>query len=278
MTVFGRRRRRGAADQGAHDQATEPAYDATDEAFPDDGVAAAPDEAAGGPAGRPRGPWDVSEVDPEGDLVDLGGLLVPVQPGMELRAEVADERVVAVTLVLGSSALRVQPYAAPRTLGIWDELRIEIAAGITQQGGLVDEADGPFGPELRAQVPVQLPGGQRGMQAARFLGVDGPRWFLRGVITGQGAVDPQQAGPVEALFGQLVVVRGTQPMAPRDPIPLTLPAQPGDQALDGPAGQPAEQLADQPGQHPADEPAGRPPRDARSLNPFERGPEITETR
>jgi hypothetical protein len=261
MVVFGRRRRRGAADQSPDDRTPDHAYD--DALEISDGDEALPT----GEPGRPRGPWDVSEVTPGDDLVDLGGLLVPVHPGMELRADVVDDRVVAVTLVLASSALQVQPYAAPRTLGIWDELRIEIAAGITQQGGLVDEADGPFGPELRAQVPVQLPSGQRGMQAARFLGVDGPRWFLRGVITGQAAVDPRQAEPIESLFGGLVVVRGTDPMAPRDPIQLTLPAQAGDQPPDATA---AEQ--------PPGEPGRRPSYDVRGMDPFERGPEITETR
>jgi hypothetical protein len=257
--VFRRRRRGSAPDlagRGA-DSAADSDEDLAEEVLWDEGVTGEPAR---------RGPWDVSEVEPDGELVDLGGLLVPVRPGMELRADIADDRVVAVTLVLGESSLRVQPYAAPRTWGIWEEVRIEIAAGITQQGGVVDETEGPFGPELRAQVPVQLPNGRRGLQAARFLGVDGPRWFLRGVITGQGAVDPEQAGPVESLFADLVVVRGGDPMAPRDPIPLRLPAQPAPPAAEQPG---------EPGQQPGDRPAAA---DYRTLNPFVRGPEITEIR
>jgi Protein of unknown function (DUF3710) len=207
-----------------------------------------------------RGPWDASEVVLGDDLVDLGGLLVPAQPGMQLRAEVADDRVLAVSMILGGSALQVQPYAAPRTLGIWEEVRSEIAAGITQQGGLVDEVEGPFGPELQAQVPVQLPGGRRGMQAARYLGVDGPRWFLRGVITGAAAAQPGSAAPIEDVFARLVVVRGSDPMAPRDPIPLRRPQQ-----LGGPPDVPADHDV-----------APGPRRD--DLNPFRRGPEITEIR
>jgi hypothetical protein len=258
VTVFGRRRDR--ARNRRDDSAGETAAD-RDEWIPDDepgwgDESAEAYEAQTEPGGRRQGPWDISEVAPGDDLVDLGGLLVPVRPGMELRADVADDRVVAVTLLLGSSALRVQPYAAPRTMGIWGEVRIEIAAGITQQGGVVDEVTGPFGPELRAQVPASLPHGQRGFQTARFLGVDGPRWFLRGVITGEGAIDPQQAGPIESLFADLVVVRGGDPMAPRDPIPLRLPPQPGEP----------------PGAAP------EPDRPNRGLNPFVRGPEITETR
>jgi hypothetical protein len=162
-----------------------------------------------------------------------------------------------VTMILEGSALQVQPYAAPRTLGIWEEIRTEIAAGITQQGGLVDLVEGPFGPELRAQVPVQLSGGRRGMQAARYLGVDGPRWFLRGVITGAAAVQPESAGPIEEVFARMVVVRGGDPMAPREPIPLRRP----------------QQLAPEPTQ-----PGEQPGATLDDLDLFRRGPQITEIR
>jgi hypothetical protein len=59
---------------------------------------------------------------------------------------------------------------------------------------------------------------------ARFIGVDGPRWFLRGVIAGAGATDPAAAAQIEDVFRSIVVVRGTTPMPPRDLIPLRMPA------------------------------------------------------
>jgi hypothetical protein len=62
------------------------------------------------------------------------------------------------------------------------------------------------------------------MRIARFVGVDGPRWFLRGVIAGEGATDPDAAAKIEDLFRSIVVVRGTAPMPPRDLIPLKMPA------------------------------------------------------
>jgi len=176
------------------------------------------------PAARPEGPWDVSEVSkPDEGRVDLGGLFVPGVDGMELRVEVAGESIVAATVVLRDSAVQLQGFAAPKSEGIWGEVRDEIASGITQQGGIVDEVEGPLGWELRAQVPVQLPDGTNGVQLVRFIGCDGPRWFLRGVISGQGAVQPQAAGLLEQIFRDTVVVRGEGPMAPRDPIVLKLP-------------------------------------------------------
>jgi hypothetical protein len=80
-----------------------------------------------------------------------------------------------------------------------------------------------FGPELLAQIPVA--GAQP--KAARFIGVDGPRWFLRGVIAGAGATDAAAAAQIEDVFRSIVVVRGTTPMPPRDLIPLRMPATGG---------------------------------------------------
>jgi Protein of unknown function (DUF3710). len=93
----------------------------------------------------------------------------------------------------------------------------------------------------------------------RFVGVDGPRWFLRAVISGKAAVLDDDAAKaaakmLEDVIRDIVVVRGDQPMAPKEPIELRLPPE---------ARQAMEQQTAQ------EEP---------DLNPFERGPEITETR
>ena len=229
------------------------------------------DAAAVAPArrDRPEGPHDVSEVDDPADggsRVDLGGLWLPGRPGLEVRVE-ADQQtaeVVAVTLVMGDSALQVQPFAAPRSEGIWDGVRDEIRSGITSQGGTVDEVEGPLGTELRTKVPVRAADGSQAVQPARFVGVDGPRWFLRGVLTGRAAVEPDTDAELIAVFRDVVVVRGTEPMAPRDPIPLRLPAV-GEE----------EEVAPEDAEHHdhAEDVAS-----ADDLKPFERGPEITEIR
>ncbi|WP_299539844.1 DUF3710 domain-containing protein [uncultured Streptomyces sp.] len=218
--MFGRRKKSGSAEDVADEaRETEQVADELD----DDG-------AAGGrrtnlpPAPRPDGPWDLAEVSRPGEgRVDLGGLFVPGVEGMELRVEVAGDAIVAATVVLRDTAIQLQAFAAPKNEGIWGEVREEIASGITKQGGVIDEVEGPLGWELRAQVPVPLPDGKTGVQLVRFVGVDGPRWFLRGVISGQGAVQPEAAGLLETIFRDTVVVRGDGPMAPRDPLVLKLP-------------------------------------------------------
>ena len=129
----------------------------------------------------------------------------------------------AASILLDGSSLQVQAFAAPRTEGIWDEIRAEIAESVTQQGGSADDLPGPFGRELLARLPVRTPEGRTGHRPARFIGADGPRWFVRGVITGRAAVDPAAATALEQLFAGIVVVRGTDARPPRDLLTLRLP-------------------------------------------------------
>ena len=174
------------------------------------------------------GPFDESEANPVRPYVDLGGVKVLPREGLHLRLEVEEgtKRVVAIGLDYANSTLQVQPFAAPRTSGLWHEIRAQIADQIGRQGGTTTVREGTFGPELLAQIPVAAGDAQQGgqMRLARFIGVDGPRWFLRGVIAGEAAVDPAAAAQVEDLFRSIVVVRGSTPMPPRDLIPLRMPA------------------------------------------------------
>ncbi|MCR2785627.1 MULTISPECIES: DUF3710 domain-containing protein [unclassified Microbacterium] len=176
-----------------------------------------------------HGPFDESEANPVRPYIDLGGIKVLPREGLNLRLEVEEQtkRIVAVGLDYADSTLQVQPFAAPRSAGLWDETREQIRQQIRQQGGRVEEREGPLGPELLAEVPVADTGGATGKRLARFVGVDGPRWFLRGVIGGAATSDADAAERVEDLFRSLVVVRGGTPMPPRDLIPLKMPATPG---------------------------------------------------
>ncbi|MBD8728053.1 MULTISPECIES: DUF3710 domain-containing protein [Frigoribacterium] len=183
------------------------------------------DDSKSAPADRAdTGPLDETEASPVRPYVDLGGVKILPRDGLHLRLEVEEgsKRVVAVGLDFAKSTLQVQPFAAPRSTGLWNEIREQITEQIQRQGGTTAEVDGPFGPEVRAEIPV-MGGDASTTRRARFIGVDGPRWFLRGVIAGEAAVDPEAAEKIEELFRSVVVVRGSTPMAPRDLIPLTMP-------------------------------------------------------
>ena len=189
---------------------------------------AAPVDGKSAPADRATaGPLDASEANAVRPYVDLGGVKVLPRPDMQLRLEVEEgsKRVIAVGLDYAESTLQVQPFAAPRSTGLWHEIRAQIVEQIHKQGGRTHVVEGTFGLEVRAEIPVV---GQSGVRLARFVGVDGPRWFLRGVIAGKGAVEPEAAAKIEELFRSIVVVRGDAPMPPRDLIPLHVPA--GSQA------------------------------------------------
>ena len=199
---------------------------------------------------RAQGPWDATEAPEIAEpRLDLGSLQLTGFPGLELRIEVDQESgtVISASAVLETAAVQVQVFAAPRSGGLWREVRKELAAGIIESGGKAVESDGTFGRELRADVPVdETPGAAR--QDVRFVGVDGPRWFLRGVFTGtayESGAEPQ----LEAVLRGCVVVRGDEAMAPKGPLPLRLPEDATTTEATG---------------------------EALSLDPFKRGPEITE--
>ncbi|ACZ89472.1 DUF3710 domain-containing protein [Streptosporangium roseum] len=199
---------------------------------------------------RESGPWDSGEPCSERERVDLGGMRLPVDPGFEVQLNLAGDHIVGAVIMVGESALQVHAFAAPKRSGIWDEVRDELAEGVKGAGGTAEEREGPFGVELAAQVPADGVA-----QPVRYIGVDGPRWFLRAVISGRAALDAEAAATLEGVIRDIVVVRGDEPMAPKEAIELRLPPE---------ARQAMEQHA-----------AGG---DVPDLNPFKRGPEIAELR
>jgi hypothetical protein len=228
-------------------------------------LSAAVEEAAEGTAAPGGGPWDSSERSNPVERADLGSLLVPLGQGLDVQLVIAENHGAWVTVRMGQeSELQLQAFAAPKSSGLWDEVRDEIVAEITAAGGASESGEGPFGTELRARVPAEPGNPQSGFRPVRFVGVDGPRWFLRGLFAGRAAMDQAAAAPLEAVFREVVVVRGDQPLPPRDLLELRLPPD-AVKALE-------EQARAQQEQQQQDGRFNNPP------NPFERGPEMTETR
>jgi hypothetical protein len=262
-----RRRRQESADQSGDERNPRPGEAAAGEAVPTragpggPGHASGPGEApAATTAASRRGPWDAAGEVPPADRIDLGSLQVPVAGDLEIQVSMTEDQAAWVTVVRGASELQLQAFAAPKSGGLWEEVRSEIAQEVVRSGGQAEEADGPFGQELRARIPAGgRPGtGAKGpLEPVRFLGVDGPRWFLRGVISGPAARNAELARPLEEVFAGVVVVRGEHPVPPRDLLEIRLPAEA------------REALAEQAGQA-----GGR----FQLPDPCQRGPEITETR
>ncbi|HEX6234358.1 MAG TPA: DUF3710 domain-containing protein [Jiangellaceae bacterium] len=182
-------------------------------------------------ASRSHGPYDSAEVDLEelrADRIDIGGLLIRRVEGMQVQLQVDEKtgRPASVMVVLGDAAVQLIPVAAPRSSGLWDQTRLQIAADAQRRGGTAEEAAGPFGTEIRIVLPVTTQEGKKGVQPSRIAGIDGPRWMLRATFLGAATNNADAFGRLVQIVRDTVVVRGDNPMPPGELIPLRPPQQP----------------------------------------------------
>ena len=180
---------------------------------------------------RSSGPYDSSEIDLEqsrADRIDLGGLLIRRVEGLQLQLQVDEKsgRPAGVMVVLDDAAVQMIPVAAPRSSGLWDQTRLQIAADAQRLGGTAEEAAGPFGTEVRIVLPVTTPEGKKAVQPSRVAGIDGPRWMLRTTFLGAAVTSPEAFGRLVQVVRDTVVVRGDSPMPPGELIALRPPQKP----------------------------------------------------
>jgi hypothetical protein len=168
------------------------------------------------------GPFDSSEVIEIKPLIDFGALQIPIREDVTLKLEVeeASSRIVALTVDYQGSSLQLQAFSAPGSEGIWHEIRAALEQSIQAQNGKSETVVGPLGPELNAQIPTR----DGGFRLAKFIGVDGPKWFLRGVISGLALADTLAMTYMIDIFRSVVVMRGTSPMPPKELLQLVAPA------------------------------------------------------
>ena len=201
MGIFGRKRGSGAEPEGGpaegvEDDAVEPEDQLSDTA---------------------EGPFDIADAEDDGiPRIDLGSVKVPVPDGSQVQVEMDPEAggVRAVHVVTEQGQITVSAYAAPRTGGLWREVGTELADQLRADGAKVNIGRGQWGLELSAIV---------GDVALRFVGVDGPRWMLRGVIAGPQSQSAQAPEVLRAIVRHTVVDRGNSPMPVRTPLTITLP-------------------------------------------------------
>ena len=209
-------RRSDAAERGGRpERETDASAENADE-FTDE------ERAADVPDGPEFGPYDISQAPKDSmSRLDLGALRIPTVAGVDIQLEAAPSgEIQRVQLAHAGSRLQLGAFAAPRTEGIWDEIRAELRTALVGGGAKLAEVDGEYGPELQARL-----GGGQGVVEVRHIGIDGPRWFVHGVYVGAAAVDPDQAGPLREALRGLVVDRGTDARPVKEPLPLRLPAE-----------------------------------------------------
>lgn len=186
--------------------------------------------------GNLRGPWNISDekVPDLSTYIDFGAIRIPYLQGIELRVKKQREsnQVLGITVTYRSSSVEVEAFAAPKTEGIWSEVRADLLKGNSD----AREVNGVFGKEIILPVEVEDK-----TVDTRIVGVDGPRWMLRGVFSGVAAGDSSVAGDskkasdeavlLNKWFSDIVVDRGSEPLAPRDMIPMhdvVVPRDSGD--------------------------------------------------
>ena len=137
--------------------------------------------------------------------------------------------------------MEIEAFAAPKTLGLWDDVR----ADLIEANKDAKEVEGVFGTELA--LPVTVKGGRKVL--TRIVGVDGPRWMVRGIFSGLAATDPEgeEAKALNQFFADIVVERGDDPLAPRDLIPKHPPVAPAERKAAKAAAEEAEQKTEIPG-------------------------------
>ena len=166
------------------------------------------------------GPYDISDPDvPEGEYLDLGGLKILGKGGLSMRLVPSPDQksIVDLAFSYGSSSLQLTLLASPRRVKFWQELRNDILS--SQKGAT--EKEGTFGPEVyfttKVREGVEIP--------TRIVGVDGPRWMLRGIFAGPAAEGGEEKDYLDDFFSTVIANRGTEPLAPGDPVPLVFPPQ-----------------------------------------------------
>jgi uncharacterized protein DUF3710 len=204
--LFGRRKR---AERDDYD---DPGYDEHDDAGGSDDL----EPEFEGDLFEYAGPHDEADAPDDGlNRLDLGSVRLPVPDGAQLQVEMDANRAVrAVHVVTPVGQLTVNAYAAPRSGGLWREVCGELAEQLRGDGAKVRSSAGEWGQELVAAL---------GEVSLRFVGVDGPRWMLRGVVAGPPELADQSQHALYDLVRGAVVVRGTQPMPVRTPLPIELP-------------------------------------------------------
>jgi hypothetical protein len=212
--IFGRKRRSAEQDgpaerpsRGRHAAPDEDDLPGADEADWDDPQ----------PLEAPDGPFDVADApDDEIPRIDLGSVRVPVPEGAQVQVEMdpSSGNVRAVHVVTPQGQVTVSAYAAPRSGGLWADVGAELAEQLRSDGAQVATGDGEWGMEMSAVL---------GEVALRFVGVDGPRWMLRGVIAGPQSKSAEAPGTLRDIVRHAVVVRGDAPMPVRTPLQIKLP-------------------------------------------------------
>ncbi|WP_433756743.1 DUF3710 domain-containing protein [Nocardia sp. CA-135398] len=178
-----------------------------------------PGKPVSSPGGRPPGPFDEKDA-PDDRLrrLDLGSVRVPIPDGSKLLLDMADydQIVRAVHWRTPLGKFTVGAFAAPSSGGLWNEVRPELIQNLRSDGYRASSESGPWGEEVSAVM---------GDLVLRFVAADGPGWMARATVAGPPDSAEQSASALRNVLRGTVVVRGTDDLPLRTPLPLVLPLE-----------------------------------------------------
>lgn len=174
-----------------------------------------------------HGPYDIEQSYEKIKRLNMGALRIPAIPKMQLHLEPTDKEgyFSSVTLMFEESALNLMVLSDSKSGGTWEDLSNMLVADVTKKGGTVTKNKSRFGSELLIHTPVTVPDGRTGFEVTRFIGIEGPRWILRVIITGKALEDEQAKVELESALEKVVVDRGVNPLPPGEILLLDLPAE-----------------------------------------------------
>ena len=161
----------------------------------------------------------------EFDYLDLGSLRIPFLDEMNVELDLDQEtnEVVSVSISVEDSIVSIQVFSAPSDEQAWPSVRDAIVAELSSQQVETKVTIGRFGTEINCFMPTIDRLGVELVQNIRFVGIDGPRWFLRCTIGGVAAESASAGALIDDLISLIEVNRGELPMPPGELLPLEIP-------------------------------------------------------
>ena len=182
-----------------------------------------------------QGPIEFHEDLDVTSMLNLGALYLPNVPGLEVHLDLDPRsgKGKSVSLHLGMTIAEVQVFAAAESEDLWANMRDAIATGLREQKVDCSVELGRFGTEIHAVMPTVDLDGNVHVQPVRFIGVRGPRWLVRVVVSGDGALLNSNIArdgelDIDEVVTQLVVNRGDAPLPPGERLVLQSPDTPDD--------------------------------------------------
>jgi hypothetical protein len=183
-----------------------------------------------------QGPFELSIDIDTSSMLDLGALFLPNIPGLEVHLDLDPRSGVgrSVSLHLNMTIAEVQVFAAATNEDLWASMRDAIVSGLREQKVDCTVEMGQFGTEIHAVMPTVDLDGNAHVQPVRFVGVRGPRWLIRAVISGDGALpnanpDPIADSGINEVISKLVINRGEDPLPPGERLALRSPTAPNSE-------------------------------------------------